>query len=206
MSESIGLIGNGKQADEAASFSTKNVAFRAVSKQYIDSVARVDIENPSEEELQTPVCIAVGAPALKRDLSRLWPGVQYESILSKKAYVDNSSEIGDGSIVAPGSIITTNVKIGRHALINVAATIQHDTIVGDFSSIGPGAHIAGNVEIGNGVYVGIGANIVNDIRVADGVVIGAGATLISHATEENGVYVGVPAKLIKHNEDWLSEV
>lgn len=206
MTEKIGIIGNGGQADEAASFSAKDVIFRAVSKQYLDDVATVDIESPSEIERETAVCIAVGAPGLKRDLAETWPGVLYESIISEHACVDNSSSVGEGSIIAPRAVVTTSVHIGRHALLNVAATVQHNTHIGDYTSIGPGAHIAGNVDIGDGVYVGIGAVVSNDLRIANGAVIGAGATLLHDAEVENGVYIGTPARLLKKNKDWLHEV
>jgi UDP-3-O-[3-hydroxymyristoyl] glucosamine N-acyltransferase len=40
--------------------------------------------------------------------------------------------IGEGSIVCAGSIITTNVKIGKHAHINLITTIGHDCVIGDY--------------------------------------------------------------------------
>lgn len=206
MSERIGLLGSGGQADEAESYYSGDVVFRAVSEKYLSEIAAVDINNPSEEEVNTPVCAAVGAPAVRRDLIEEWSGNSYKSIISEKAYIDDSVELGEGSIVAPNSVITTRVKIGRHAIINVAATIQHESLLGDFVTIGPGSHIAGNVIIEDGVFVGIGAVVSNDIRVSKGVVVGAGATLVHDADVENGVYVGTPAKLIKVNEGWLSEV
>ena len=206
MSERIGLLGNGGQADEAESFYRGDVAFRAVSKKYLTEEATVDINHPDDDEMITPVCAAVGAPAVRRNLVKEWPGDLYKSIISEKSYIDDSAELGEGSIVAPSSVITTRVRIGRHAIINVAATIQHDSLIGDFVTVGPGSHIAGNVIIGDGVFVGIGAVVSNDVRISKGVVIGAGATLIRDADVENGVYVGTPAKLIKINEGWLGEV
>jgi sugar O-acyltransferase (sialic acid O-acetyltransferase NeuD family) len=206
MIDKIGLLGSGGQADEAESFFDGEVAFRAVSKEYLDDIATVDIREPSDDERRSPVCAAVGAPALKVKLLEEWPGTSYQSIISERAYVDDSAEVGEGSIIAPNAVITTNVKIGRHVIINVAASLQHNTEVGDFVSIGPGAHVAGNVVIGDGVYVGIGAVISNGVKISDGAVIGAGATLLKDADTENGVYVGVPARLIKTNEGWLREI
>lgn len=205
----IGIIGNGGQADEAHSYSLNEVGFRAVDVQYVpdnNEYSLVDIQNPNDEQREMPVHIAIGAPALRSELAKRWPGDKYETIISKDAYIDKSAEIGEGSLIGPRSVITTNVKLGRHVIVNVAATIQHDTSVGDFSTIGPGVNIGGHVSIGEGVFVGIGANIINNVSVADGVVIGAGATLTRSADIENGVYVGTPAVFIKKNEGWLNEI
>jgi len=205
----IGIIGNGGQADEAHAYTKKEVGFRAVNSEYLNNDSThnlVDIEKPGADNIDTPVHIAIGAPALRRELEEKWPGQKYETIISEHAIVDKSANIGEGALIAPRAVITTNVKLGRHVIVNVAATVQHDTTVGDFSTIGPGVNIGGNVEIGDGVFIGIGANISNSIKIADGVVIGAGATLITNADVENGVYVGVPAKLMKQNEEWLREI
>lgn len=51
---------------------------------------------------------------------------------------------GEGVVVCPGSIVTTNVKIGAHVQINVACTVMHDCRVGAFSTLSPGVHLSGN--------------------------------------------------------------
>jgi len=208
MSEIIGIIGNGGQADEASSFSGKEIAFRAVDADYLEGgdSELVDVLNPGLDNEAAPVHIAVGPPALRRELEKRWPGEHYETIISPHAVIDKTAEIGEGTLIAPRAVVTTNVKIGRHVIVNVAATIQHDSVVGDFSTVGPGVNIGGKVTIGEGVFIGIGANIINGISIANGVVIGAGATLIKSAEVENGVYVGTPAVLIKQNDGWLNEI
>lgn len=205
MSEKIGIIGSGGHADEAVSYTDKTVDFHAVDEKYRTERATVSIGEPGDKS-EVPVHIAVGAPALRRYLEQKWPGEKYEKIISEHAIVDETAEIGDGSLIAPRSVITTNVKIGRHVIMNVASTIQHNSSVGDFTTIGPGVNIGGNVTVGSGVFIGIGANISNNLHIADGVVIGAGATLLGDADIENGVYVGTPAVMIKQNEDWLNEI
>ena len=208
MTEKIGIIGNGGQADEARSFSDKEIAFRAVDAAYLDDQdpGLVDIANPGQDNETTPVHVAIGPPALRRELESRWPGERYETIVSPHAIIDRTVEIGEGTLVAPRAVITTNVKIGKHVIVNVAATIQHDSSVGDFSTIGPGVNVGGKVKIGEGVFVGIGANIINNITIADGVVVGAGATVVDNADVENGVYVGTPARLIRQNDGWLIEI
>ena len=116
--------------------------------------------------------------------------------------------IGEGGIIAPNVVVTTEVQIGRHVLVNIATSIQHNSVLGDFCTIGPGVRIGGHVSLGDGVLVGIGAIISNNVTVASGVVIAAGAVVPPHTNldTENGVYVGVPTRLIKTNKEWLNEI
>lgn len=206
----IGILGSGGQADEAESFlDDVYVVFRAVDADFLNNskdTYMIDVSLPKPEQKSVPVVGAVGSPLVRKKLVKSWPGKKFYTILSRLAFIDNTSTIAQGSIVAPGVIITTGVNIGEHVIINVSATIAHNCVLGDYSTIGPGAHIAGNVNIGSGVFIGIGASIKNNVRIADGVVIGAGAVVLSDIIEENSVYAGVPAKKIGQNTQWLSEV
>jgi sugar O-acyltransferase (sialic acid O-acetyltransferase NeuD family) len=207
--EKIGIIGNGGQADEAESYLIdKEVQFNALSKQYINTNERrqIDVLNPEEYEKALPVVAAIGAPAIRRKMVEAWPGETFTTIKAELSYIDKSARIDEGSIIAPRAVITTNVEIGKHSIVNVAASISHNCKLGDYVTVGPGAHIAGNVELGNGVFVGIGAIISNNIKIADGCVIGAGAVVIADSLIENSVLIGTPAKVIRQNEGWLNEV
>lgn len=206
MLERIGIIGSGGHADEAESYTNKNIAFRAVTRDFIDERAWVDIENPPADLMEIPVHIAIGAPALKRTLGNLWPGDKYATIIADTAYVDKTANIEEGCLLAPQSVITTNVRLGKHAIVNVAASVQHNSRIGDYSTISPGVRIGGNVTVGEGAFIGIGSVVKNSVTIAPGVVLGAGAVLVQDADIENGVYVGVPARLMKVNEGWLNEV
>lgn len=203
--DGIGLLGSGGHADEVSAILGGSEKFRAVSFQYVGGVANVDIENPGSY-IDTPVHAAVGAPAVRRELVSVWPGRHYATVVAPSAVIEQSSTLEDGCYVSHGAIITTNVRIGRHAVVNVGASVHHGCRVGDFTTISPGVHVGGNTTIGNGVFIGIGAAVSNGLQIADGVVIGAGAVLVANADTENGVYVGVPARLVSINEGWLGEI
>ncbi len=209
MTQEVGLLGSGAQADEIESYleDGQTVVFRAVSPSFVDpnNPLSLNIEEARDRAL-TPVVVAVGAPAVKRDLVKQWPGRSFLSVVSKMAYVDDSLVIGDGSVISPLAVVTTNVTIGQHVIVNIGVSISHDVHIGDFVTISPGAHIAGNVTIEDGVFIGIGAVISNNVSIAEGSVIGAGAVVLHNITEKNSVAVGVPAQVIKHNEGWPSEL
>ena len=201
----IGILGAGGQADEVKSILKNEPLFCAVEEPYV-SEASVNIDNMSDEDRMAPVVIAVGAPALKAYFSEKWQGKNFAKVIAESALIGESSEISEGSIVGEGVIITSDVKIGKHVLLNIGCTISHNTQIEDYSTISPGAHIGGNVKISKGVFVGIGASIINNISIAEGVVIGAGAVVTRDIEEVNAVYAGVPAVKIKVNDGWLREI
>ena len=107
-------------------------------------------------------------------------------------------EIGVGTVVCAGSIITTNIRLGRHVQINLDCTIGHDVIIEDFCTLTPGVHVSGVVHIGRGAYIGTGAVILNGtqeapIEIGEYSVVGAGACVTKSVAQSVTVF-GVPAR------------
>jgi sugar O-acyltransferase (sialic acid O-acetyltransferase NeuD family) len=113
--------------------------------------------------------------------------------------VGREVEIERGTCLCPGVILTTQIKIGRHCILNVNSSVSHDCFLGDFVNINPGVTVCGDVRIGEGCYIGTGATIKDKASIGEWSVIGAGAVVIGdippHVTA-----VGVPARVIKHHE------
>jgi sugar O-acyltransferase (sialic acid O-acetyltransferase NeuD family) len=114
------------------------------------------------------------------------------------AIVGDGVEVGEGSCLAPGSIVTTRVRIGKHCIVNVNASISHDCAIGDFVNVNPGAVICGNVRIGEGCYIGAGATVIDGVSIGEWTVVGAGAVVIDDLPPRVTA-VGVPARAIKEN-------
>lgn len=104
--------------------------------------------------------------------------------------------IGEGSIICAGTILTTNIKIGKHAHLNLITTIGHDNVIGDYFTTAPGVQISGNCNIGNNVYFGTRSCNRQKTKICDDVVIGMNSGVVQNITE-SGTYVGTPAKKIK---------
>lgn len=105
-------------------------------------------------------------------------------------------EIGEGSFIGAYSILTTNIKIGKHAILNRMVQIGHDTSVGDYFSAMPGSVISGNVTVGDFVYMGNNSSVREKIQITSDVKIGANGCVVTDLIT-GGIYVGVPAKFIK---------
>ena len=145
--------------------------------------------------------IAIGNPTIKKDLVNKLKGINgihYPILIHPSAVLMDraATELGDGSIIGAGCIMTTDIFIGKHVLVNINSTIGHDCLVGDFTSIMPGVNLAGEVNVGSEVLIGSGANIMNGIHLGDQCKIGMGAVVLQNINA--GVTAaGVPAKMIK---------
>jgi acetyltransferase EpsM len=114
------------------------------------------------------------------------------------AMVGPCVEIGAGTCLAPGVIVTTDAQIGRHCILNSASSVSHDSEVADFVNLNPRATICGNVRIGTGCYIGAGATVINGVSIGEWSVIGAGA-VVTRDIPPHVTAVGVPARIIKHH-------
>ena len=158
--------------------------------------------NQFNEELYI-VC-AVAEPDVKEKIINKIsnPNVKFPVLIHPNAILGDRKyiSIGEGTIIAAGCIITANIEIGKHVILNLLCTVGHDTIVGSYSSFMPSVNISGEVIIQNSVYVGTGAKIINQLEIGKNVTIGAGA-VVSKTLPENCVAVGVPAKPIKYKQN-----
>lgn len=121
--------------------------------------------------------------------------VKYATLIHPSVMMSQFVEIGEGSIICAGNIFTTNIKIGRHVIVNLDCTIGHDAIIEDYSTILPSVNVSGNVVIEKGVSVGTGSAIIQGVKIGEGSTIGAGAVVIKNIPN-NCTAVGVPAKPI----------
>ena len=148
--------------------------------------------DPNEYE----IAIAIGDSAVrKRIVDKLPKETKYFTFIHKSVMIFDNVDIGEGSIICPGTIITTNCKIGKHCHLNIRTTIAHDNVIDDYFTTAPGVHISGNNHIGNCVYFGTNSSTKQKINICDDVIIGMHAAVVKNITD-SGTYVGVPAKKI----------
>jgi sugar O-acyltransferase (sialic acid O-acetyltransferase NeuD family) len=119
------------------------------------------------------------------------------TLLHPSAWIGEDVEIGAGSCIAPGVIVTTRASIGRHCILNIKASVSHDCVIGDYVNINPGATICGWVNIAEGAYIGTGATLKDRVSVGANSIIGAGAVVVRDIPD-NVTAMGVPARVIKH--------
>jgi sugar O-acyltransferase (sialic acid O-acetyltransferase NeuD family) len=185
------LIGSGGHAREImAQIGSKLTCF--VDDFYANNEALpLSTFNPDEFSLMIAVADSTDRESI---INRLPKNTTFFSWIHPTAILmDKNIMIGEGSFIGAYSILTTNVVIGKHAIINRGNQIGHDCRIGDFFSIMPNAVIGGNVNIGDCVYMGSCSNIKEKINICDNVTIGMNAAVVKDINVP-GTYVGVPAK------------
>ena len=70
-------------------------------------------------------------------------GLKFCSVIHPSAKMSQYIDVGKGTIITAGNILTTQIKIGNHVIINLDCTIGHDSIIEDYCTILPGCHISG---------------------------------------------------------------
>ncbi|MFB9863726.1 acetyltransferase [Rufibacter immobilis] len=158
------------------------------------------VEQLNEVESQLYVAIAIGNCQAKTDVtSRLlnpqlcFPVLVHPSV---HVYPEQDVKLGEGTIICQNCILTTNVTLGRHVLLNLSCTIGHDTVLGDFCSLMPQVAVSGDVRLGMGVYGGTNSTILQNRQVGAFTIIGAGA-VVNKDLPSYCTAVGVPARIIQ---------
>ena len=150
------LVGNGGHAREVmAQMGLKLDRF--VDDQYVDDETfPISKLNPEKHA----VMIAVANSKDRFDImTRLPKGIYFFNFIHPTALIMDNVEIGEGSFIGAYSILTTNIKIGPHAILNRGNHIGHDCKIGSFFSAMPGVIVSGDVIIGDVVYMGTNSSI-----------------------------------------------
>lgn len=146
------------------------------------------------------IVIAIGDPKIKIKIQARInnPQISYPSLMHPNVQMGDKKyvQVGEGCIITAGNMITVNIKIGNHVILNLGCTVGHDALLDDFSSIMPGVNISGGVKIHKGVFIGTGAKIINHLEIGAHAIIGAGA-VVTKSIPANCTAVGVPARPIK---------
>lgn len=123
----------------------------------------------------------------------------FATLIHPTVITSSSVTIGEGTIICAGNIITTNISIGKHVIINLSCTIGHDDIIQDYVTILPGSNISGFVNLEAGVTIGTGTQVIQNLVIGVNTLVGAGATVVKDLPA-NCTAVGSPAKPIKYNK------
>ena len=141
--------------------------------------------------------VAIGEALLRRRLaveaSEYAPGLEWPSLVDRRAVVADVVSIGEGVVVAPGSVVSVDVQMEAFSFVNYGATIGHGARIGAGSIVAPGANVAGDVRIGCETLIGSGAQVLRNVRIGDRAVVGAGS-VVNRDVGDDSVVVGVPAR------------
>ena len=143
------------------------------------------------------VCAVGSARVRKVIISKLLDSnVKFATVIDPSVIISKRVEIGEGTIICAGTIITVDIKIGNHVIINLDCTFGHDDVIADYVTVYPSVNVSGNVTVGECSELGTGMQIIQGKNIVPNTIIGAGAVVVKDCLE-SGTYVGSPAKKIK---------
>ena len=141
--------------------------------------------------------IAVGEPSVRKEIVEQFPSeTEYATLIHPTAVISDWVQLGQGSIVTAGTIVTCNIEIGSHAQLNLHTTIGHDCRIGSFFTAAPGTKISGICTFGECVYFGTNASVRQGVNICSGVTVGMGGVVVKDIASP-GVYIGNPLKKLK---------
>ncbi|MGL5613393.1 acetyltransferase [Cetobacterium sp.] len=145
------------------------------------------------------VTIAIGTGEIRESISNKIENHEFSILVHPSVIMSKFVAIGEGTIICAGNIITTNIEMGNHVIINLDCTIGHDVILKNYATILPSANISGNVVIGEKTTIGTGSAIIQGISIGNQCMIGAGS-VVNKAIMDYATAVGIPARVIKVKE------
>lgn len=201
----VGILGAGAQAGETARYLEDiiglPVSFYAddygTDHKEVRGKSHLNVSSLVLEE-GTRLVSALGDSILRKKMVSLFREEDFTNCICVP--FNDSNECGVDVTIAPGCVLTEDIKIGSHVLINIGCTVNHDVAIGDYCTISPGVNIGGHTRIGQEVFIGIGASLVDRITIGDGAVIAAGA-VVTKDVRPNETVAGVPAKMIHGKDD-----
>jgi len=92
---------------------------------------------------KTNIVLAIGSPDLKQRIAAALAGIaqlQFATLIHPSAILQepNAIAFGPGCVIGAGCILTTEIEVGAHVLININCTVGHNVKIGKFASIMPG--------------------------------------------------------------------
>jgi len=141
--------------------------------------------------------MCVANPTIKkRIVEAISEKVEFISYISNLATVAKFTEIGNGSIICPNCIVSTNCVIAEYVTINCGNIIGHDCIIDEYSSLMPHVDLGGHVKIGKNIFIGTKTTVIPGKIINDQITIGAGSVVIRNLTKV-GTYFGNPSSFLE---------
>lgn len=121
---------------------------------------------------------------------------RFATVIDASVRVPESCQVGVGSVVLAGTVLTASVTVGRHVVLMPHVTLTHDNVVDDFATLAAGVSLGGSVHVGEAASLGMNSSVRQGLLVGPDAVVGMGAVVLEHVPDAE-TWVGVPARAIE---------
>lgn len=142
--------------------------------------------------------LCAGKGSVRERLARQLAGLgvaddRYATVIDASVAVPDGSVVGRGSILLANTVLTADVRVGRHVVAMPNVTLTHDDQLEDFATLTAGVSLGGGVRIGRGAYLGMNSSVRERCTVGAGATVGMGAAVVNDVPDGE-TWVGVPAR------------
>ena len=153
-----------------------------------------NIENWIPKNDEVFICSIAKIDSRKKIIENLEKkGATFINLIHPTAIVSEFAIFEKGLVVYPFTVISTNVKIGKHVMLNMHNSIGHDAKIGNFSVLSSFCDVTGYVSIGESVFLGSHVTIAPNLQIGNNAIVGIGSVVVNSVKNGKKVF-GNPSK------------
>ena len=114
---------------------------------------------PALSKLYANVVVAIGNPKVRQTLIQMIEEntrLRLVTLISSKACVSPSAQIGRGCIIEPMAVVHTGCVLGKGCFVCAGAVVNHAAFCGDWVQVDCNATVAGNATVPGGIKIASG--------------------------------------------------
>jgi len=104
-------------------------------------------------------------------------GFYCPTVIHPTAFLEETVLLADGVQVFPFAYVGTEVEVGFGTIINTGAIVSHNCVLGQYVNLSPGATLAGGVIVEDRALIGMRATVNLYVHIGRNARIGNGATV-----------------------------
>ncbi|PAF48870.1 hypothetical protein BKH41_04370 [Helicobacter sp. 12S02232-10] len=153
------------------------------------------------------VVIAIGSPVARFNIYHLLKdrGVKFYNLISPKAFITHTNNIGEANVIAPFSTLGINTIIGNANIIGAYALIGHDCKVGNYNFISSYTSFGGGASIKDFNFLAHKTTLTPKTNVENNCIVSANS-VVSKKLKSNSIALGNPAEIIGINTNQIKEI
>ena len=167
----------------------------------IDGVPVLGPTHLVHERPNAAVLLCVGSPVRPTSRGVLadrlnLPPQRYATLVHPSAYVAPGVELGVGTIMLAGAVVTAPQRVGSHVVAMPLTVLTHDDEVSDFVTFATRVALGGGVRVDRAAYIGAGAVIRENVKIGARALVGLGSVVLNDVPPDE-VWVGNPARRLR---------